>query len=150
MKPLTREEAMSEAFIGDQRERVLALLDERDALLVKAARWTDSIADAMRIARGDARRAVIDILLEDVQFLAGEATWRPVFEAVAARDARVRIAALADAPFVAAALEAARLKALEEAGGLAEDWTCKRCDSDTAGDLAMAIRQLAVLRGGER
>jgi hypothetical protein len=31
MKPITLEEAMSEAFIGDQRERVLALLDEHDA-----------------------------------------------------------------------------------------------------------------------
>lgn len=30
MKPLTREEVMAEAWIGDQRERVLALLDRAE------------------------------------------------------------------------------------------------------------------------
>lgn len=42
-----------------------------------------------------------------------------------------------------------RAAALEAAADLAEDWTCKRCDSDTAGDLAMAIRALATQRAAK-
>jgi hypothetical protein len=37
-------------------------------------------------------------------------------------------------------LATTRQEALNDAADLAEDWTCKRCDSDTAADLAMAIR----------
>lgn len=37
MKPLTREDVVSDAWTGRQRERVLALLDERDAALAEVS-----------------------------------------------------------------------------------------------------------------
>jgi hypothetical protein len=47
---------------------------------------------------------------------------RELADALTEHDARVRIAALADAPFVAAAIEAARLKALDVAIAICRPW----------------------------
>jgi hypothetical protein len=125
---------------GLERGRVLALLDERDAAQADAARLTTArdnewlraletesvccapltprqIFDAVctRDAKVRSEQAITDYEGYAALLLGAEVLPPPrgLAEALAERDTRVRIAALADAPFVAAAIEAARLKALE-------------------------------------
>jgi hypothetical protein len=160
MKPITREEAMSEAFIGDQRERVLALLDDRDALVAErnqarallvmlCMESAELIAKRPMCGDPDAECPLFDVHKPWHPFAkalgAGEADaapwlaehdakvrrqveaeinaeWAAIQEpgkhpnerdVIEQHDARVRIAALTDAPFVAAALEAKRLETID-------------------------------------
>jgi hypothetical protein len=131
MKPLTREEvenppgASYTTIDGLERGRVLALLDERDELRSELA-ITVNRSDQAASER-DALRALVEEQDDALKLAAGDnaalrAQKERLENALTAQrptpdiehDARVRIAALADAPFVAAAIEAKRLETIDE------------------------------------